>query len=87
MYFRSTTALCALCLSLATGTALAQSQKKVWTDAEVMKVHNSAILIDTHNDVTSKTVDGFNVANNVYKAPVKYEEYLDPSLVLEMGGT
>jgi membrane dipeptidase len=29
------------------------------SDAEVLKVHRSAILIDTHNDVTSRTVDGF----------------------------
>jgi membrane dipeptidase len=37
------------------------AQKKTWTDAEVMKVHRSALLIDTHNDVTSKTVDGFDI--------------------------
>jgi membrane dipeptidase len=36
------------------------AQKKTWTDAEVMKVHRSALLIDTHNDVTSRTVDGFD---------------------------
>jgi membrane dipeptidase len=28
------------------------------TDADVIKVHKSAILIDTHNDVTSATVEG-----------------------------
>jgi len=39
----------------------ASAQKKTWTDAEVMKVHRSALLIDTHNDVTSKTVDGFDI--------------------------
>ena len=37
------------------------AQKKTWTDAEVMKVHRWALLIDTHNDVTSKTVDGFDI--------------------------
>lgn len=37
------------------------AQKKTWTDAEVMKVHRSALLIDSHNDVTSKTVDGFDI--------------------------
>lgn len=31
------------------------------TDAEVMKVHRSALLIDTHNDVTSATVDGLDI--------------------------
>ncbi len=31
------------------------------TDAEVEKVHRSAILIDTHNDVTSATVDGLDI--------------------------
>ena len=31
------------------------------SDAEVMKVHRSALLIDTHNDVTSKTVAGFDI--------------------------
>jgi membrane dipeptidase len=31
------------------------------SDAEVMKVHRSAILIDTHNDVTSATVDGLDI--------------------------
>lgn len=39
----------------------AAAQKKTWTDAEVMKVHRSALLIDTHNDVTSKTVEGFDI--------------------------
>jgi membrane dipeptidase len=32
------------------------------TDAEVRKITKSAILIDTHNDVTSRTVDGFDIA-------------------------
>ncbi|HTS29091.1 MAG TPA: dipeptidase [Bryobacteraceae bacterium] len=31
------------------------------TDAEVMRVHQSAILIDTHNDVTSATVAGLDI--------------------------
>ena len=35
-------------------------QRKV-TDEEVMRVHKSAFLIDTHNDVTSKTVTGFDI--------------------------
>lgn len=37
------------------------AQTRVVSDKEVMKVHRSAILIDTHNDVTSKTVEGFEL--------------------------
>jgi membrane dipeptidase len=35
--------------------------KRTVTDAEVMRVHRSTILIDTHNDVTSFTVDGMDI--------------------------
>ncbi|WP_031499452.1 dipeptidase [Bryobacter aggregatus] len=35
-------------------------QKKVWTDAEVMKIHNEAYLIDLHNDIPTKTLVGQN---------------------------
>src|SRR4051812_34530696 len=31
------------------------------TDDEVQRVHRSALLIDTHNDVTSRTVNGFDI--------------------------
>src|SRR5260370_3315603 len=31
------------------------------TDAEVQRVHKSMLIIDTHNDVTSKTVTGFDI--------------------------
>jgi membrane dipeptidase len=44
---------------LAAGPAF--SQHKV-TDAEVAKITREAILIDTHNDVTSKTVEGYDIA-------------------------
>ena len=37
------------------------AQTRTVTDAEVMKVHRSALLIDTHNDVTSRTVEGFDI--------------------------
>lgn len=33
---------------------------------------------------SSKIVDDFNVSNKVYKAHMKYEEYLDPSIVEEL---
>lgn len=39
----------------------ATAQTRTVTDAEVMKVHRSALLIDTHNDVTSRTVQGFDI--------------------------
>jgi membrane dipeptidase len=35
--------------------------KRTVTDAEVMRVHQSAILIDTHNDVTSATIAGLDL--------------------------
>jgi membrane dipeptidase len=43
------------------GLVQATAQTHVVSEAEVKKVHQSAILIDTHNDVTSKTVDGFDI--------------------------
>jgi hypothetical protein len=45
-------------LAIACGTAAAQTRKV--TDEEVLKVHRSAILIDTHNDVAMKTVRGMD---------------------------
>jgi membrane dipeptidase len=35
--------------------------RRTVTDAEVKRVHESAILIDTHNDITSATVEGFDI--------------------------
>src|SRR5258708_37542889 len=37
------------------------SQPRKYTDAEVEKIHRSFLLIDTHNDVTSNTVKGFDI--------------------------
>jgi membrane dipeptidase len=34
------------------------------TDAEVANITREAILIDTHDDVTSKTVDGYNIGTH-----------------------
>jgi membrane dipeptidase len=48
--------LIALCVSFA--------QTRSVTDAEVQRVHRSAILIDTHNDITSRTVDGYDIGKN-----------------------
>ncbi|MEO8026174.1 MAG: membrane dipeptidase, partial [Bryobacteraceae bacterium] len=35
--------------------------KKTYTEAEITKIHKSLLFIDTHNDVTSRTVDGFDI--------------------------
>jgi len=40
------------------------AQTRPVTDAEVERVHHSAILIDTHNDITSRTVDGYDIGKN-----------------------
>src|SRR5579864_2129710 len=37
------------------------AQTRTISDAEVVRVHRSALLIDTHNDVPSRTVDGFDI--------------------------
>lgn len=54
----------AFAIALAASVLLAQApgrKKRAVTDAEVMRVHKSAILIDTHNDVTSATVAGLDL--------------------------
>jgi len=51
-------------LVLAAAAVFAQApgrQKRTVTDAEVQRVHKSALLIDTHNDVTSATVAGLDL--------------------------
>src|SRR5271156_4435166 len=42
----------------------AAAQTHPVTDAEVKRVHASALLIDTHNDITSRTVDGYDIGKN-----------------------
>jgi membrane dipeptidase len=44
-----------------TGSMVAQQPHKV-TQAEVDRITHEAILIDTHNDVTSRTVAGYDIA-------------------------
>src|SRR3954467_318030 len=49
---------------LGASAVLAQApgrQKRTVTDDEVARVHQSALLIDTHNDVTSATVAGLDI--------------------------
>ena len=41
--------------------SMAIAQTRSVSDAEVKRVHSSAILIDTHNDITSRTVDGYDI--------------------------
>ncbi len=41
--------------------SVAQPPRKV-TDADVARITRSAILIDTHDDVPSKTIDGYDIA-------------------------
>ncbi len=48
-------------VAAALGPLLAWSQTRSISDAEVMRVHRSALLIDTHNDITSRTVDGYDI--------------------------
>jgi membrane dipeptidase len=50
----------ATCLTLLALTDLPVAKRTV-TEAEVQSVHRSALLIDTHNDVTSFTVEGFDI--------------------------
>ena len=41
--------------------AAAWGQSRTVSDAEVARLHRSAILIDTHNDAPMRTVDGFDI--------------------------
>jgi membrane dipeptidase len=50
-----------LLLSSLTLSAIAQQPRKV-TQAEIDRITREAILIDTHNDVTSRTVEGYDIA-------------------------
>ena len=50
----------AICLALLVLPDMPAAKRKV-TEAEVQSVHRSALLIDTHNDVTSFTVEGFDI--------------------------
>src|SRR4249919_2248524 len=53
------------CASFIAVTLLSLSaQTRTVTDAEVMQVHRSTLLIDTHNDVPSRTVEGFDIGSN-----------------------
>ena len=53
-------AFVATCLALLALTDLPAAKRTV-TEAEVQSAHRSALLIDTHNDVTSFTIEGFDI--------------------------
>src|ERR1700724_279128 len=53
-------ALAFIC-GLAVLLAIATAQTRKVSDAEAQKVHKSALLIDTHNDITSRTVQGYDI--------------------------
>ncbi len=55
---RNAAALCLIALPLAAQTL----RTKPVTQAEVDKITREAILIDTHDDVPSKTIDGYDIA-------------------------
>lgn len=60
--FRVSAVICVLA-SVASSTAVAlKPRTKPVTDAEVARITRDAILIDTHNDVPSRTVDGYDIA-------------------------
>jgi membrane dipeptidase len=47
--------------------SLLSGQTRQVSDAEVTRVHRSALLIDTHNDVPMKTVKGFDIGKKSVK--------------------
>jgi membrane dipeptidase len=49
-------------LAVLAGIGIAQT--RTVTDAEVQRVHRSLLLIDTHNDITSRTVEGYDIGKN-----------------------
>jgi membrane dipeptidase len=54
---------------LAAAVAGTAQQRRPVTDAMVGEVQRSAILIDTHNDLPSHTIDGFDISNRVPEGP------------------
>jgi membrane dipeptidase len=59
-YIQSMRTLC----GLVAVAMICLSQTRTVADAEVERVHRSTILIDTHNDITSRTVDGYDIGKN-----------------------
>jgi membrane dipeptidase len=61
---------------LAAAALVAQTPRKV-SDSEVASVQRSAILIDTHNDVTSDTVDGLDIGKRRTEGHTDLERLLE----------
>jgi membrane dipeptidase len=59
-YIREMRTLC----GLVTLALVCLAQTRPVTDAEVRRIHHSMLLIDTHNDITSRTVDGYDIGKN-----------------------
>ncbi len=45
-------------------TLAGQPARRAVSDAEVRKVHKAALVLDTHNDVTGRTVTGFDIGSD-----------------------
>jgi membrane dipeptidase len=58
------TSILLLCAITASAQAPGRVRRTV-TDDEVMSVHKSAILIDTHNDITGRTVAGADIGQHL----------------------
>ena len=71
--FRSLAAV-SLFASAVLPVAAQTPRTKPVADAEVASITRDAILIDTHDDVTSKTVTGYNIA---YSMGIKFDRILD----------
>ena len=52
------------CAVLLLSAVCVSAQQRTVSDAEVERVHRSILLIDTHNDITSRTVDGFDIGSH-----------------------
>src|SRR5215471_5440980 len=52
---------------------MAYPQTRAVTDAELMRVQRSALLIDTHEDLPTRTVDGFDVGSREHSGQVDIE--------------
>ncbi len=51
-----------LCLILLAAAAwLAVAQNRGPSNADVRRIHDSTLLIDTHNDITSRTIEGYDI--------------------------
>ncbi len=53
-----------LSFGLAVLLPISFAQNRKVSDAEVRQVHRSTLLIDTHNDVTSRTVEGYDIGKS-----------------------